>query len=354
MTEQAEEVAAPKVVANKSGGRGIAVFAFIVAICALALGAYLGYRLVYLQPFAAQTQQVEELVAATEQKILAELDAGMADSRMAISELAESLRQENLDVQKELRQAVAQSLEEAVASRPTTPRQWRMAEAAFLMRFANHWLLLEGDAATALQALQSADQVLLAIQGEGAGDEYDLLPVRLLLAEEILALQQFKAVDIQGIYAQLQALGAALPEVSSSLTLSPLPIQDLEPAVDGWDAVISELTKFVRITDLSALTDSADAVNEGDQGPAQLLTARRQARAAIERAQVAVLRGQEALFQASLAQAKQAALQLGLATDPQIQTFVDQVDALAEQRLTQPTPTISASLQALGRVLDAS
>ena len=71
MTEQAEGVAAPKVVANKSGGRGIAVFAFIVAICALALGAYLGYRLVYLQPFAAQTQQVEELVAATEQKILA-------------------------------------------------------------------------------------------------------------------------------------------------------------------------------------------------------------------------------------------------------------------------------------------
>jgi uroporphyrin-3 C-methyltransferase len=353
MTEQPDGTAAPKAIASKSGGRGIAVFAFLVAICALTLGAYLGYRLVYLQPFADQTQQVKELVAATERKILAELDSSMTDSRMAISELAESLRQENLDVQKELRQAVAQSLEEAVANKPTTPRQWRLAEAAFLMRFANHWLLLEGDAATALQALQSADQVLLAIQGEGAGDEYDLLPVRLLLAKEILALQLFKPVDVQGIYGQLQALETALPEVRSSLTLSP-PTADMEPAAVGWDAVISELAKFVRVTDLSVLEDSDDSVTGSDLGPAQLLTARRQAMAAIERAQVAVLRGQEALFQASLAQAKQAALQLGLATDLQVQTFVDQVDALSEKRLTQPLPTISASLQALDSVLDAS
>jgi hypothetical protein len=123
MTEQVEGAPAPKIIASKSGGRGIAVFAFIVAICALALGAYLGYRLVYLQPFAVQTQQVEELVKETEQKILAELDAGMSDSRRVISGLAQSLRQENLDVQKELRQAVAQSLEEAVANKPddTTP-----------------------------------------------------------------------------------------------------------------------------------------------------------------------------------------------------------------------------------------
>ena len=59
MTEQVEGAPAPKIIASKSGGRGIAVFAFVVAICALALGAYLGYRLVYLQPFAVQTQQVE-------------------------------------------------------------------------------------------------------------------------------------------------------------------------------------------------------------------------------------------------------------------------------------------------------
>lgn len=355
MTEQAAGTAEPEAIAGKSGGRGIATFAFLIAICALALAVYLGYRLIYLQPFAVQTQQSEELVAAMQQQILAELDSGIADGQMAISELAKSLRQENLAVQKELREAVAQSLAEAVANKPTTPRQWRLAEAAFLMRFANHWLLLEGDVPTALQALQRADQVLVAIQGQAAGDEYDLLPVRLLLAKEILALQQFEAVDVQGIYAQLQALGADLPEVRSSLSLSSPAAQALEPAVEGWDAVIAELEKFVRITNLSALSDSDDeSASEGAMGPAQLLAARRQVTAAIERAQVAVLRGQDALFQTSLAQAKQAALQLGRATDPQVQTFVDQINALSEQRLTQPLPTISASLQALDSVLDAS
>ena len=83
----------------------------------------------------------------------------------------------------------------------------------------------------------------------------------------------------------------------TSLSLSP-PTEDLEPTVAGWDAVISELAKFVRITDLSALEDSDNSMSGSDPGPAQLLTARRQATAAIQRAQVAVLRGQEALFQA--------------------------------------------------------
>ena len=353
MTKQPEEAAASAVSANKSSGRGIAMFAFFIAICALALGAYLGYRLVYLQPFVAQTKQTQELIAAMERQVLAELDSSLADSKVTAAELAASLRQQNLDVQKDLQQTVAQSLAEAIANKPTTPRQWRLAEAAFLMRFANHWLLLEGDAATALQALQRADQVLVAIQGEGAGDEYDLLPVRLLLAKEILALQQFEPVDVQGIFAQLQALGAALPELRSRLTLAPPPAQNQGAAGDGWDAVIAELAKFVRITDLTELNGVEDTATDKDLGPVQLLAARRQAMAAIERAQVAVLRNQEAVYQSSLAQAKQAALQLGLGADPRIQTFVAQVDALSEQKLNRPLPTISASLQALDSVVDA-
>lgn len=354
MTEQAEGTAGPKVKPNKSGGRGMAMVAFLIAICALALGVFLGYRLIYLQPFVAQTQQAEQLVATMERKILAQLDSGMADSRRAISELTQSLRQENSDVHKELQQAVAQSLEDAVANKPTTPRQWRLAEAAFLMRFANHWLLLEGDVPTALQALQRADQVLAVVQGENSGDEYDLLPVRMLLAKEVLALQQVEAVDVQGIYAQLQALRSALPDVHSSLTLTFEPANDAEPVLAGWEAVLAELSKFVRITDLSSLNESGEVLNDGGSGPARLLAARRQAVAAIEQAQVAVLRSQENLYQSNLAQAKQAALQLGLARDSQVQTFIAQLDALSRQKLTQPLPTISASLQALDSILDGS
>jgi len=354
MTEQPEVVAAPEVAAKKTSGRGIAMFAFLTALCALTLTVFLGYRLIYLQPFALQAEATERLVAASERKMLAQLDAGMADSNATISELARSLRQENLEVQKELQQAVAKSLDEAMAAKPTSPREWRLAEAAFLMRFANHWLLLEGDVETALQALQRADQVLVGIQREEAGYEFDLLPVRSQLAKEILSLQQFDAVDLQGIFLQLQALLAALPEVRSSLTLTVPPVQEAAAPVDGWDAVIRELAKFVRITDLSVLNESNDAADPNDRGPAQLLTARRQAIAAIERAQVAALRSQESLYQSNLAQAKQAAQQLGLVTDSQIQNFVARIDALSQQKLLKPLPTISASLQALDSVLDAS
>ena len=103
-------------------------------------------------------------------------------------------------MQRTLENAVAQSLAELTANKPTTPRQWRMAEAAFLLRMANHILQFEGDINAALMALQRADDVLLAIQAGQKKDEYDLLPVRTVLAQEVLALKNVQRVDVQGIY----------------------------------------------------------------------------------------------------------------------------------------------------------
>ncbi len=358
MTEQLENTAALPAPA-KTPGRGPAMLALLLALIALGLAVFLGYRLVYLQPFAAQAEQAEQLVAAAEQRLLAELDTGLSDSRADIAALAQSLREENFNLQQQLQADVAQNLADMTANKPTTPRQWRLAEAQFLMRVANHWLLLEGDVATALKALQAADQVLLALQGNSSGGEYDLLPVRLLLAQEILALQQFTPIDVLGIYAQLQALGAALPEVRGNLALSALPAASAESADAGWAAVVAQLSQFVRITDLSKNdlsenNETSASWDNGSLGPAQLIAARRQAIAAIERAQVAVLRSQESLYQSSLEQAKQAVLKLELAPNAEVRAFLTKLEQLADQRLQQPLPNISGSLQALGRAVDES
>ena len=80
MTEQLENTAALPAPA-KTPGRGPAMLALLLALIALGLAVFLGYRLVYLQPFVAQAEQAEQLVAAAEQRLLAELDTGCQTAR---------------------------------------------------------------------------------------------------------------------------------------------------------------------------------------------------------------------------------------------------------------------------------
>jgi uroporphyrin-3 C-methyltransferase len=341
-----------------SRGLGWGWFTLSIAVGALALALFLAYQLIYLQPFHAQSEYARGLVADMERQVLAEVDAGIADSRLEISALGDQLSQDNQRARQVMERAVAQSLEAAAKNKPTTPRQWRLAEAAFLLRMANHWLQLEGDVPTALNALLRADEVLVAVQSEGAPDEFDLLPVRTALAKEIYALEQFKPADIQGIYLRLQTLGERLPSVRQSLSLKPAETQEVESTADGWSALINELAKFVRITDIATLVDDeqtlgSQATLDADIGPAQRVAARRRLLSAIERAQVAVLRGQEELYVTSLSQARDAATQLGSPADPTINEFVGQLDALATEPLIAPLPTISASLKVLSSVMAA-
>lgn len=120
-------------------------------------------------------------------------------------------------------------------------------------------------------------------------------------------------------------------------------------------AIAAELEKFVRITDLSTLaTQGGDAAaSERDHGPAEILAARRTVVAALERAQLAVLRGQDSAYQLSLEQAQVAARRLASASDPQLQGFLGQLSALAEEPLTAPLPKITGSLDALSQLMES-
>ena len=62
-----------------------------------------------------------------------------------------------------------------------------------------------------------------AVQNSLKQDEYDLLPVRSALAQEILTLQQMKSVDVQGIFLRLQALAESVPAVGKALQLDMTP-----------------------------------------------------------------------------------------------------------------------------------
>jgi len=82
-------------------------------------------------------------------------------------------------------------------------RNWARVEALYLTRLAENQLLMNHDPATALIALQSAEQRLAPVR-DGA-----LEGVRSQLAQDINALRQVPQVDYKSLYAQLQRAEAS-------------------------------------------------------------------------------------------------------------------------------------------------
>jgi uncharacterized protein HemX len=84
-----------------------------------------------------------------------------------------------------------------------------------------------------------------------------------------------------------------------------------------------------------------------------MLAARRTVIAALERAQLAVLRGQDDTYQLSLEQAQAAAKRLAPASDPQLRSFLGQISGLADEPLNTPLPKITGSLDALSQLMES-
>ena len=96
---------------------------------------------------------------------------------------------------------------------------WGLSEVEYLLRIANHRLLLQRDVKTAKVALRSADARLREL----ADPHY--LSVREQIAAELEALEAVPSVDAEGIYAGIQAwLVSPSPPLSKMVSrmVSPL------------------------------------------------------------------------------------------------------------------------------------
>ncbi len=346
-TDESSKVIGPR-------GNWTARISLFVATIALGAAIFLGYQLIYLQPIERQAEQTQAALSSFEQQILQELDTAITMTERSVMELSEELKTQNLSVQENLRDAVMESLAMAETNRPTTPRQWRLSEAAFLLRMANYWLQFEGEVQVALKTLQRADKVLQAVQNSLTQDEYDLLPVRSALAQEILTLQQMKPLDIQGIFLRLQALAESVPAVGKALQLDTTPRRpETSAPPKPFAAIVQELEKFVRITDLSDLAGESSAIAASTLGPGDVLTSRRKVIAALERAQIAALRRQGDAYRASITDAVKAARRLASPSDPQLQQYLELLSAMRDEPLTASVPKISGSLGELTRLMES-
>jgi uroporphyrin-3 C-methyltransferase len=330
MSEAREPDIPPPVERKRRSGAGLASFALLLALAALGGVGYL-YWQVNLAP-----QSQDPRLAVLEARL------GELETRNAVTgeEVAGAIRRETDRIAAELRAEIEQRTA-AAGGGAVAPRDWQLAEARFLLRMANHRLLLERDSRGAVELLRAADAVLVATE------DFALHDVRARIAEEVLALESVPAGDSEGLFLQIEAIKRDLDKL-------PLRVPELKPAApeqvppaNFLAAVRDELERLVRFREF-------DGAARPLLAPEEAVYLELNLRLMLERAQLAALHGQQTIYSQSVGTAAGWVGSYLDVTAPDVRRVLDGLQALEKVDVATPLPEISGSLRALDAVMDGT
>jgi len=243
--------------------------------------------------------------------------------------------QERLDLEAKIKQVQTES-----AAKGKDPLRWRVAEVDYLLALANQRLQLTNDVDTARTALLDADKRLRQIADPG------LNVVRLALAEEIKSLDAVEKPDIAGMANQLTALAGGieqLPLINRDRKRQPLHA-DIDKDVSSWRELPSMLWAEIR---------SLIVIRRHDHPIEPLLPPEEKHFLAqnlglkLEQARLALLRRDDAVFQANIADTQNWVERYFDKQEAPVQAVLQTLDGLKSAKLKPELPDISKSLREL-------
>lgn len=228
-----------------------------------------------------------------------------------------------------------------------TRTDWLLAEAEYLLRIANQRLMIEKDIRGALSALQAADEVL------AESDDIGVYPVRQQLAREILAVKGIAGVDRTGLYLQLEAVIDSIHQLTDQALIS-----ENAPGfvtTDAADANQSESANALSEAwgEVKSTLKQVVVVRRMDEpvkpllSPDQSAYARLNLQLMLEEAELAVLRGNQALYERALTKARTTINEWYDASNPRVSAIAGTLDELAGKNVDPELPDISQSLDLL-------
>lgn len=217
---------------------------------------------------------------------------------------------------------------------------WLLAEAEYYLQIANAQLQLAGNPERALLALRFADQRIRQLADPG------LAAVRRALASELRAVEAMERPDVQGISMTLASL---------SETVESLPLASDAPgragAAGGPPADASGWSRA--LASVKAAFSDIVTVRRADEELTPLMSPdaayflRTNLALKLQTARLALLRGEQAVFEQDLADAA-AWLRDYYATDSRaVQSALKTLSGLRDAEFTVTTPDISESLRLL-------
>lgn len=228
-----------------------------------------------------------------------------------------------------------------------TRTDWLLAEAEYLLRIANQRLLIEQDFKGALAVLQAADDVLAET------DDVGVYPVREQLAREIMALKSIADVDRTGLYLQLEAAVETVQSLSDSALAGDDPAPAPKAGSDGsanqevgsalaraWEETRETLSSMIVVRRL-------DEPVKPLLSPEQSAYARLNIQLMLEEAELALLGGNQTLYEHALAKARDAIQRWYDGSDPRVTALLSTLGELRQKNIDPELPDISKSLELL-------
>ncbi len=346
-TDTVAETAAPR----RRGG-GIALLALVISLLTLAGVGWLLYeswqaRLAALDiedPIAALTSRFSD-----SEQSLSTLDRSIAElndaNRVFSNQLGalESTLDDRLGLIETLPQRMS-SLENSVASLQgisTGARTtWLLAEAEYYMQIANAQLQLAGNPELAALALGMADERVNQIGDPGLTD------VRRAIANELAALEIMEQPDIEGVSLTI----ASLARVIDSLPLKGIDGDETRAQSDedsqatgvrrAWESVKGAMSSLVRVT-------PPDQAELPLVAPDTIYFLRTNLALQLQAARLALLKGQQAVFEQSLDNASAWLQQYFDTESAQVNSALETIAEVRANEYSVTPPDISRSLRLL-------
>jgi len=217
---------------------------------------------------------------------------------------------------------------------------WLLAEAEYYMQIANAQLQLAGNPHLAALALGMADERIVQLADPA------LTEVRRAISDELAALEVMDKPDIEGITLTLSSLArvvASLPlrQIAETRAIEESEVDpDLSGVDRAWASVKGAVSGLVKVTG-------------PDQTAIPLLTPdavyflRTNLTLQLQVARLALLRGEQAIFQQSLDDAADWLEQYFDANSAQVGSALETIDEIRGGLMAVTTPDISQSLRSL-------
>jgi uroporphyrin-3 C-methyltransferase len=215
----------------------------------LALGAAAGYYWWQQQQLArdytAAIAELEQQLAPLKQQLAskagnARLDASLSPLKDEIGNLGVRIDELGLG-----QQGLLASSEKLYELFGRDKNDWQLAEVEYLMRVAQHKLILQDDFAGAAITLQAASDKI------GLTGDPGLLPVRVMISEEIAELKTRKRADLVGMTLILAQLGRQArvlrPGFAIRIDETPVAPMEVEVSQDWLARLIAFIDSLVEI-----------------------------------------------------------------------------------------------------------
>ncbi|MGM0983038.1 MAG: uroporphyrinogen-III C-methyltransferase [Pseudomonadota bacterium] len=274
-----------------------------------------------------------------------QLESAESERDAALDSAISDLRSEFSDYRSSVNETLDQVLDELSREQNADERDWLHAEAAYLLRLANQRLQLERDVEGAAALLRTADERLRE------ADNPALMPVRREIASELAALDSVPQVDRSGLYLALNAQ-------QEQLAGQPL-AQDIEEAAaadaleetpsGGWQ---EQLARFGgELKDLVTVRKHDQAL-EALISPEQESYLRQSVRLVLEQSQLALLKEEQDLYEASLDKALTLIRGYYDTSASGVQAVIERLESLKQRSIRPELPDISDSQQALATFIE--